>query len=129
MSHSMMRSKRPIQIWKSSCDGSSRPLDHPADYYDFRVAVYFLCIINLMALHAKGPKASVSEYNVSGEDAAGTGSLLAALAEAAWKPDAVGFNSSHLYGTPSYWVQSNLLEKQYPRLYMQKGCATRKLAR
>ncbi|KAF3547777.1 hypothetical protein DY000_02003901 [Brassica cretica] len=61
----------------------------------------------------KGPKAFVSEYAVTGKDA-GTGSLLAALAEAAfligleknrWNPDAIVFNSSHLYGTPSYWVQ------------------------
>ncbi|KAH0904942.1 hypothetical protein HID58_044445, partial [Brassica napus] len=96
----------------SNCDGSSRPLDHPADYYDFH--------------------AFVSEYAVTGKDA-GKGSLLAALAEAAfligleknsdivemasyaplfvntndrrWNPDAIVFNSSHLYGTPSYWVQ------------------------
>uniref|UniRef100_M4CAZ7 non-reducing end alpha-L-arabinofuranosidase n=1 Tax=Brassica campestris TaxID=3711 RepID=M4CAZ7_BRACM len=80
----------------------------------------------------KGPKAFVSEYAVTGKDA-GTGSLLAALAEAAfligleknsdivemasyaplfvntndrrWNPDAIVFNSSHLYGTPSFWVQ------------------------
>ncbi|KAF3598723.1 hypothetical protein F2Q69_00038808 [Brassica cretica] len=80
----------------------------------------------------KGPKAFVSEYAVTGKDA-GKGSLLAALAEAAfligleknsdivemasyaplfvntndrrWNADAIVFNSSHLYGTPSYWVQ------------------------
>ena len=99
----------------------------------------------------------MSEYAVTGKDA-GKGSLLAALAEAAfligleknrfliitkntkrvfkiknifddflycsdivemasyaplfvntndrrWNPDAIVFNSSHLYGTPSYWVQ------------------------
>ncbi|BFG37645.1 hypothetical protein CerSpe_239190 [Prunus speciosa] len=79
-----------------------------------------------------GPKAFVSEYAVTGKDA-GTGSLLAALGEAGfligleknsdvvemasyaplfvnannrrWNPDAIVFNSSHLYGTPSYWVQ------------------------
>ncbi|KAG5384753.1 hypothetical protein IGI04_036223 [Brassica rapa subsp. trilocularis] len=83
----------------------------------------------------KGSKggAFVSECGVSGEDAGGTRSLLAALVEAAflisleknidvaemasyaplflntndrrWKTDAVGFNSSHQYGTPSYRVQ------------------------
>ncbi|CAL8168092.1 unnamed protein product [Prunus armeniaca] len=80
-----------------------------------------------------GPKAFVSEYAVTGKDA-GTGSLLAALGEAGfligleknsdvvemasyaplfvnannrrWNPDAIVFNSSHLYGTPSYWMQS-----------------------
>nr|ABF22680.3 alpha-L-arabinofuranosidase [Prunus persica] len=79
-----------------------------------------------------GPKAFVSEYAVTGKDA-GTGSLLAALGVAGfligleknsdvvemacyaplfvnannrrWNPDAIVFNSSHLYGTPSYWVQ------------------------
>ena len=31
-----------VLIWKSSCDGSSRPLDHPADYYDFHVKTSIL---------------------------------------------------------------------------------------
>ncbi|XVF56344.1 hypothetical protein PTKIN_Ptkin06aG0112100 [Pterospermum kingtungense] len=101
----------------SNCDGSSLQLDHPADFYDFH--------------------AFVSEYAVTGKDA-GTGSLLAALAEAGfligleknsdivemasyaplfvnsndrrWNPDAIVFNSSHLYGTPSYWVQQFFTE-------------------
>lgn len=79
-----------------------------------------------------GPKAFVSEYAVTGKDA-GKGSLLAALAEAAfligieqnsdvvemasyaplfvntnnrrWSPDAIVFDSWQSYGTPSYWVQ------------------------
>ncbi|KAJ0098920.1 hypothetical protein Patl1_22267 [Pistacia atlantica] len=79
-----------------------------------------------------GPKVFVSEYAVVGEDA-GTGSLLAALAEAGfliglernsdvvamvsyaplfvnvhdrrWNPDAIVFNSYKVYGTPSYWLQ------------------------
>ena len=80
----------------------------------------------------KGPKVFVNEYAVTRKDAS-TGSLLAALAEAGfligleknsdvvetaryapffvnsnnrqWDPDAIVFNSSHLYRTPSYWVQ------------------------
>ncbi|KAK6151373.1 hypothetical protein DH2020_014008 [Rehmannia glutinosa] len=64
----------------SNCDGSVRPLDHPADLYDFH--------------------AFVSEYAVTGNDA-GRGSLLKALAEA----DAIVFDSSKVYGTPSYWMQ------------------------
>ncbi|CAN4118357.1 unnamed protein product [Withania somnifera] len=79
-----------------------------------------------------GPKAFISEYAVHGSDA-GNGTLLAALAEAGfligvekngdaiemasyaplfvnnndwtWKPDAIVFNSSQAYGTPSYWMQ------------------------
>lgn len=120
----------------SNCDGSSRSLDHPADYYDFHV---YTSANNLFSMAHKfdqtsrnGPKAFVSEYAVTGKDA-GTGSLLAALAEAAfligleknsdivemasyaplfvhvndrrWNPDAIVFNSSQQYGTPSYWVQ------------------------
>ncbi|XP_010464752.1 PREDICTED: alpha-L-arabinofuranosidase 1-like [Camelina sativa] len=120
----------------SNCDGSSHPLDHPADYYDFHI---YTSASNLFSMYHQfdrtsrnGPKAFVSEYAVTGKDA-GTGSLLASLGEAAfligleknsdvvemasyaplfvntndrrWNPDAIVFNSSHLYGTPSYWVQ------------------------
>ncbi|GKV32694.1 hypothetical protein SLEP1_g41281 [Rubroshorea leprosula] len=120
----------------SNCDGSSRLLDHPADFYDFHV---YTSASNLFSMAHQfdrtsriGPKAFVSEYAVTGKDA-GTGSLYAALAEAAfligleknsdivqmasyaplfvhandrrWNPDAIVFNSSHAYGTPSYWVQ------------------------
>ncbi|PPD88581.1 hypothetical protein GOBAR_DD14470 [Gossypium barbadense] len=56
----------------------------------------------------QGPKAFVSEYAVTGKDA-GTGSLLAALAEAAFLIGGTQMQSSstpfRLYGTPSYWVQ------------------------
>ncbi|KAJ4807298.1 Alpha-L-arabinofuranosidase 1 [Rhynchospora pubera] len=80
-----------------------------------------------------GPKAFVSEYAVWQSDA-GKGTLLASLAEAAfligleknsdivemashapllvndnidrrWNPDVIVFNSSYVYGTPSYWMQ------------------------
>ncbi|CAF2155654.1 unnamed protein product [Brassica napus] len=126
----------------SNCDGSSRPLDHPAEYYDFHIytsaSKLFSMYHQFDRTSRKGPKvrlffgAFVSEYAVTGKDA-GKGSLLAALAEAAfligleknsdivemasyaplfvntndrrWNPDAIVFNSSHLYGTPSYWVQ------------------------
>ncbi|THG12558.1 hypothetical protein TEA_005220 [Camellia sinensis var. sinensis] len=101
----------------SNCDGSNRQLDHPADFYDYH--------------------AFVSEYAVTGKDA-GTGSLLAALAEAGfligvernsdivemasyaplfvntndrrWIPDAIVFNSFQQYGTPSYWMQHFFIE-------------------
>ncbi|XP_050223618.1 alpha-L-arabinofuranosidase 1-like [Mercurialis annua] len=125
----------------SNCDGSSHSLDHPADYYDYHI---YTSATNLFSMahqfdktSRKGPKAFVSEYAVTGKDA-GTGSLLAALAEAAfligleknsdvvemasyaplfvhsnnrrWNPDAIVFNSSQLYGTPSYWVQRFFIE-------------------
>ncbi|XP_072966774.1 alpha-L-arabinofuranosidase 1-like [Typha angustifolia] len=120
----------------SNCDGSSRPLDHPADFYDFHVytsARELFSMTNQFDHTSRvGPKAFVSEYAVTGSDA-GTGSLLASLAEAGfligleknsdivemasyaplfvntndrrWNPDAIVFNSWQQYGTPSYWVQ------------------------
>lgn len=120
----------------SNCDGSNSPLDHPADMYDFHI---YTSANDMFAKSRKfdntrrnGPKAFVSEYAVTGKDA-GTGSLLAALAEAAfligleknsdviemasyaplfvntndrrWNPDAIVYDSSRVYGTPSYWMQ------------------------
>uniref|UniRef100_A0A5B6YMF0 non-reducing end alpha-L-arabinofuranosidase n=1 Tax=Davidia involucrata TaxID=16924 RepID=A0A5B6YMF0_DAVIN len=120
----------------SNCDGSSKQLDHPTDMYDFHVYSNANSVFSLAQkfdhTSRNGPKAFVSEYAVTGKDA-GTGSLLAALAEAGfliglernsdvvemasyaplfvnvndrrWNPDAIVFNSSQLYGTPSYWMQ------------------------
>ncbi|GLJ39664.1 hypothetical protein SUGI_0810870 [Cryptomeria japonica] len=69
----------------SNCDGSSQPLDHPADMYDFHI---YTSASNIFSMTHKfdrtmrtGPKAFVSEYAVTGKDA-GKGSLLAALGEA-----------------------------------------------
>lgn len=71
----------------SNCDGSSRPLNHPADLYDFHV---YTSASRLFAMtnqfdntNRTGSKAFVSEYAVTGQDA-GKGSLLAGLAEAAF---------------------------------------------
>ncbi|KAI5560111.1 hypothetical protein BDE02_16G024200 [Populus trichocarpa] len=134
--YNAIRSAYPDIKIISNCDGSSRSLDHPADYYDYHV---YTSASNLFSMTRQfdrtsrtGPKAFVSEYAVTGKDA-GTGSLLAALAEAGfligleknsdivemasyaplfvnandrrWNPDAIVFNSSTHYGTPSYWVQ------------------------
>ncbi|CAJ2671848.1 unnamed protein product [Trifolium pratense] len=120
----------------SNCDGSSTPLDHPADLYDYHIYTnandMFSKATAFNRVTRSGPKAFVSEYAVTGNDA-GQGSLLAALAEAAfligieknsdivnmasyaplfvnandrrWNPDAIVFNSFQHYGTPSYWMQ------------------------
>ncbi|KAK1256785.1 Alpha-L-arabinofuranosidase 1 [Acorus gramineus] len=120
----------------TNCDGSSQPLDHPADLYDFHIYTSANNMFSMAHQFDKtsrfGPKAFVSEYAVTGKDA-GTGSLLAALAEGAfligleknsdvvkmasyaplfvnsndrrWNPDAIVFNSWQHFGTPSYWVQ------------------------
>lgn len=121
----------------SNCDGSSVPLDHPADLYDFHVYTGSKALFSMKNTFDRtsrgGPKAFVSEYAVTGNDA-GRGSLLASLAEAAfltglernsdvvqmasyaplfindndrtWNPDAIVFNSWQQYGTPSYWMQT-----------------------
>uniref|UniRef100_A0A0D9UZY0 non-reducing end alpha-L-arabinofuranosidase n=1 Tax=Leersia perrieri TaxID=77586 RepID=A0A0D9UZY0_9ORYZ len=121
----------------SNCDGSSRPLDHPADLYDFHV---YTSAANLFLMKNKfdrtsriGPKVFVSEYAVNEQKDTGKGSLLASLAEAAfltgdvvqmasyaplfvndndrtWNPDAIVFNSWQQYGTPSYWMQTYFRE-------------------
>ncbi|KAJ4962198.1 hypothetical protein NE237_022137 [Protea cynaroides] len=71
----------------TNCDGSSGPLDHPADLYDFHV---YTSANNMFSMAhqfdhtprtGSKPKAFVSEYAVTGSDA-GSGSLLAALGEA-----------------------------------------------
>ncbi|XP_044506764.1 alpha-L-arabinofuranosidase 1-like [Mangifera indica] len=120
----------------SNCDGSNRILQHPADFYDFHIYTDANNLFNMIHQFDRtsrvGPRAFVSEYAVTGDDA-GMGSLLASLAEAAfllgieknsdivsmasyaplfvntnditWKPDAIVFNSHQAYGTPSYWMQ------------------------
>lgn len=69
----------------SNCDASSKPLDHPADLYDYHI---YTSASNIFSMVHKfdnaprsGPKAFVSEYAVTGTDA-GHGSLLAAIGEA-----------------------------------------------
>ncbi|KAG8372213.1 hypothetical protein BUALT_Bualt12G0043100 [Buddleja alternifolia] len=125
----------------SNCDGSSGPLDHPADMYDYHIYSsansVFATAQKFDKASRSGPKAFVSEYAVTGNDA-GKGSLLAALAEAGfliglekncdavemasyaplfvntndrtWNPDAIVFDSSQMYGTPSYWMQHFFIE-------------------
>ncbi|KAD3067561.1 hypothetical protein R6Q59_018408 [Mikania micrantha] len=120
----------------SNCDGSSVKLNHPADMYDFHIYSDSRTVFSMANTFDHtlrvGPKAFVSEYAVTGDDA-GLGSLLASLAEAGfligleknsdivemasyaplfvntndkrWKPDAIVFDSSQSYGTPSYWMQ------------------------
>ncbi|KAF2906489.1 hypothetical protein DAI22_12g021500 [Oryza sativa Japonica Group] len=71
----------------SNCDGSSGPLDHPADLYDYHIyenaSTVFFKKNEFDRTSRNGPKVFVSEYAVNGEDA-GNGSLLASLAEAAF---------------------------------------------
>ncbi|KAL3534082.1 hypothetical protein ACH5RR_002543 [Cinchona calisaya] len=120
----------------SNCDATSKPLDHPADLFDYHVYdnanALFSQSHKFDQISRSGPKVFASEYAVTGNDA-GKGSLLAALGEAAfvigveknsdvvqmasyaplfvntndrtWSPDSIVFDSSRMYGTPSYWMQ------------------------
>ncbi|XP_058750656.1 alpha-L-arabinofuranosidase 1-like [Vicia villosa] len=71
----------------SNCDASLRPLDHPADLYDYHT--YPLDARNMFSnAHVfdktprNGPKAFVSEYALIGEKQAKHGTLLGAVSEA-----------------------------------------------
>ncbi|XP_073140710.1 alpha-L-arabinofuranosidase 1-like [Henckelia pumila] len=134
--HSAIKSVYPDIKIISNCDASSKPLDHPADLYDYHIYStakdMFSKAHKFDQVNRNGPKAFVSEYAVRGTDA-GSGSLQAAIAEAGfliglerncdavemasyaplfvnvndktWMPDAIVFDSSRTYGTPSYWMQ------------------------
>lgn len=124
----------------SNCDGSSHPLDHPADLYDFHIystaSTLFSMSKQFDRTSRAGPKVFVSEYAVTQN--VGNGSFLAALGEAAfmigleknsdivemasyaplfvndndrrWNPDLIVFDSWRQYGTPSYWLQLLFIE-------------------
>ncbi|XP_029127966.1 alpha-L-arabinofuranosidase 1-like [Cajanus cajan] len=71
----------------TNCDGSQKPLDHPADLYDFHIYTtskdMFWKNSKFDNVARSGPKAFVSEYAVWRGDA-GNGTLLSAVAEAAF---------------------------------------------
>ncbi|KAL2320582.1 hypothetical protein Fmac_029551 [Flemingia macrophylla] len=71
----------------SNCDASTKPLNQPADLFDFHIYTnsndMFSKSTQFDHTSRSGPKAFVSEYAVWREDA-GNGSLLAAVAEAAF---------------------------------------------
>ncbi|KAF0909703.1 hypothetical protein E2562_000040 [Oryza meyeriana var. granulata] len=119
----------------SSCDISSISPVNPADLYDVHVYTSSGDMFSKTRMFDKtprsGPKAFVSEYAVTGNDA-GRGTLVAALAEASFliglernsdvvemascaplfvndndrrfNPDAIVFNSWQHYGCPNYWM-------------------------
>nr|CAB3500987.1 unnamed protein product [Digitaria exilis] len=119
----------------SSCDKSAISPVNPADLYDVHVYTSSGDMFSKSRMFdsaaRSGPKAIVSEYAVTGNDA-GRGTLIAALAEAAfliglernsdvvemascaplfvndndrrWNPDAIVFNSWQHYGCPNYWM-------------------------
>ncbi|QCD97115.1 alpha-L-arabinofuranosidase 1-like [Vigna unguiculata] len=139
--HDAIRSAYPDIKLISNCDASVTPLKHPADLFDFHTYTTSKDLFSMSTQFDRtarsGPKAFVSEFAVWRKDA-GNGSLLAAVAEAAfligleknsdivdmvayaplfsnindrkWIPDAIVFDSYQMYGTPSYWVQKLFVE-------------------
>ncbi|KAG5072051.1 hypothetical protein JHK86_007262 [Glycine max] len=71
----------------SNCDASSKPLDHPADMYDYHTYPHeAIKMFNNAHVFDKtprnGPKAFVSEYALIGDIQAKHGTLLGAVSEA-----------------------------------------------
>ncbi|EFJ07842.1 hypothetical protein SELMODRAFT_269745 [Selaginella moellendorffii] len=87
----------------SNCDGTLKPLGHPADLFDFHIYTsantLFSMVHKFNHVSRDGPKVFVSEYAVVKSDA-GQGSFLAALAEAAFL---IGIElNSDIVGMASY---------------------------
>ncbi|KAL2936662.1 Alpha-L-arabinofuranosidase 1, partial [Bienertia sinuspersici] len=98
----------------SNCDASQKPLDHPADLYDYHNYTSAEGMLELTKRfkdvrrdipHA--PKAFVSEYAVTQpSDKVGNGTFKSALAEAAFLLSLEENRHNVLYGIASYWVQT-----------------------
>jgi len=133
--YSAIKASYPDITIISSCDRSAVSPVNPADLYDVHVYTSSGDMFSRSRMFdntaRSGPKAIVSEYAVTGNDA-GRGTLIAALAEAAfliglernsdvvemascaplfvndndrrWNPDAIVFNSWQHYGCPNYWM-------------------------
>ncbi|XP_024312652.1 alpha-L-arabinofuranosidase 1 isoform X2 [Brachypodium distachyon] len=133
--YSVIKAAYPDINIVSSCDKSTISPSNPADLYDVHVYTSSANMFSRTTMFDNTPrgepKAIVSEYAVTGNDA-GKGTLVAALAEAAflvgleknsdvvemasaaplfvndndrsWSPDAIVFNSWQHYGCPNYWM-------------------------
>lgn len=85
--HDAIRKAYPDILMISNCDASSKPLDHPADLYDYHTyPTDAQAMFNNAHVFDKtprnGPKAFVSEYALIGDKQAKLGTLLGAVSEA-----------------------------------------------
>jgi len=132
--HYAIKSRHPeIRLIANDWSGvpTSRPLDIVDEHYYNSPAFFILNAHKYDSYDRKGPKVYVGEYAVT--RGAGEGNLAAAIGEAAfmtgmernadvvemssyaplfvntndrrWNPDLIAFDSSRVYGTPSYHVQ------------------------
>jgi alpha-L-arabinofuranosidase len=136
-----IKAKYPqINLIANEWDGkpTSRPVEI-LDEHNYTFPLYFFRASNKYdSYDRKGPKILVGEYAVTSE--CGQGNLRAAVAEAAfmtglernsdavvmasyaplfvnvndrgWNPDLINFDSSRVYGTPSYYVQKMFSENR-----------------
>ncbi|KAK2970840.1 hypothetical protein RJ640_016636 [Escallonia rubra] len=120
----------------SNCDGSTLPLDHPADLYEYHTYPdangMFSEAHHFDFSSRSGPKAFVSEYAVHGDNS-GQGTLLGALAEAGfligleWNSDVVAMASYaplFLNENDKTWVTDAIIFNSYqlygiPSYWMQ----------
>ncbi|KAI6696968.1 hypothetical protein NL676_017087 [Syzygium grande] len=81
--HSAIKSAYPDIKMISNCDGSSQPLDHPADFYDCHIYRSADSLFSMAHEYDNTSRAGPKVWSdVSTRKDAGTGSLLAGLAEA-----------------------------------------------
>ncbi len=129
--YNAIKAKYPDIICIANCDISGSTIDYIDEHY-YDTAQFFMNNATKYDKYSRsGPKIYVGEYAVTKD--CGQGNLVAALGEAAfmtgmernsdvvkmasyaplyvntndrkWNPDAIVYNSSQVYGTPSYYVQ------------------------
>ncbi|KAJ6426070.1 hypothetical protein OIU84_026618 [Salix udensis] len=118
--YNAIRSAYPDIKIISNCDGSSRSLDHPADYYDFHI---YTSASNLFSMTHQFDRTSRTGPKVCNSDIVEMASyapLFVNVNDRRWNPDAIVFNSSKHYGTPSYWVQKLFRESSGANLLDSK---------
>ncbi len=129
--YNAIKAKYPDMICISNCDIPGNTIDYIDEHY-YDTPQFFMKNATKYDRYVRtGPKIYVGEYAVT--KGCGYGNLIAALGEAAfmtgfernsdvvkmasyaplyvntndrkWNPDAIVYNSSQVYGTPSYYVQ------------------------
>ena len=153
--HDAIKARDPEMKLVANVPIRNRPMDIIDDHY-YNSPEWFIANAGKYDKYDRnGPKVYVGEYAVT--QGGGQGNLRAALAEAAfmmglernsdvvtlssyaplfvnvndrkWNPDAICFDSSRSYGTPSYWVQQ-MFSRNRPdvNLPIQVTCPTTRSA-
>lgn len=127
-----IKSRYPQMIVIANCPTTKRPADIVDEHYYNSPEFFMANVRKYDTYDRKGPKIYVGEYAVT--NGCGQGNLRAAIGEAAfmtgmernadvvalasyaplfanvnhktWNPDLINFDTSRVYGTPSYYVQT-----------------------